>query len=104
MSATTGTFRRQLRNIVAEWPADPFRPNVQLKTLLASLTEHPNLTPVAVNATQALQKNAFMHKVRTRPSLPLPSSRFPSPPCAPRAERSAAGIPVHVVNAAFARS
>ena len=64
MSAAGTAARQQLRNIAAHWPADPFRPNVQLKTLLTSLAEHPNLTSSAVRATQALQRDEFKHKVR----------------------------------------
>ena len=63
MSAATSASRQQLRKIAARWPADPFRPNVQLKTLLTSLAEHPYLTSSAVRATQALQRDEFKHKV-----------------------------------------
>ena len=57
-------LRSQLRNMAAKWPTDPFRPNIQLKTLLTSLAEHPNLTGSAVRATQAIERDEFMHKVR----------------------------------------
>ncbi|KAI0744745.1 hypothetical protein C8Q76DRAFT_10888 [Earliella scabrosa] len=62
MSAAGASLRQQLQKIAAQWPGDPFRPNVQLKTFLASLADHPNLTPEAVRATRALQNDELMKK------------------------------------------
>ncbi|OSD03681.1 hypothetical protein PYCCODRAFT_1466603 [Trametes coccinea BRFM310] len=62
MSAVTTAVRQQMQRIAAQWPADPFRPTVQLKTFMESLAEHPNLTPAAVRASQAIQNNEFMNK------------------------------------------
>jgi hypothetical protein len=53
----------QLQRISAQWPADPFRPHLQLKTFLDSLSQHPNLTPGAVEAAQSLQNNVLYNKV-----------------------------------------
>lgn len=55
---------QQLRRVAATWPEDPFRPNMQLKTFLESLADHPNLTPQAVEAAQALKNNEIMKKVQ----------------------------------------
>lgn len=49
--------RQRLRHIAAEWPADPLRPKIQLKTFLAALADHPALSPRAVAATNALYQN-----------------------------------------------
>ena len=58
--STTNQLRhaqQRLRRITAEWPADPLRPKIQLKTFLAALAEHPALSPRAVAATNALHQN-----------------------------------------------
>lgn len=52
-----------LRRIAAEWPADPLRPNLQLKTFLATLADHPALSARAVAATRALHKNHVSDRV-----------------------------------------
>jgi hypothetical protein len=63
MSTTTTTnhlrhhAQQRLHHIAAEWPADPLRPKIQLKTFLAALSEHPALSPRAVAATHALHQN-----------------------------------------------
>lgn len=49
--------QQRLHHIAAEWPADPLRPKIQLKTFLAALAEHPALSPRAVAATNALYQN-----------------------------------------------
>ncbi|RDB19632.1 hypothetical protein Hypma_013320 [Hypsizygus marmoreus] len=48
---------KQMSGIAASWTRDPFRPNIQLQTLLQSLATHPRLTPQAVQAARALQDN-----------------------------------------------
>ena len=70
MSAAGASLRQQLQKIAAQWPGDPFRPNVQLKTFLASLADHPNLTPEAVRATRALQNDELMKKVSLMIRMP----------------------------------
>ncbi|OJT12356.1 hypothetical protein TRAPUB_11131 [Trametes pubescens] len=69
MSAAAAPINQQMRRIAAKWPGDPFRPNIQLKTLFESLAEHPNLTPTAVRAARALKNDEFIKKVRTTFSL-----------------------------------
>lgn len=54
----------QLHRIAAQWPVDPFRPHLQLKTFLNSLADHPQLTPHAVRAARALENSEFQKKVR----------------------------------------
>lgn len=49
--------QQRLRHIAADWPADPLRPKIQLKTFLAALAEHPALTPTSVAAANALHQN-----------------------------------------------
>lgn len=55
-----------LTKIALSWPVDPFRPNIQLKNFLKSLSAHPKLTSKAVQAAQSLQDNAIQKKVRHR--------------------------------------
>ncbi|KAI0830149.1 hypothetical protein BC628DRAFT_1313326 [Trametes gibbosa] len=62
MSAAVTPLKQQMQRIAAKWPGDPFRPNVQLKTLLTSLAEHPNLTPAAVRTARALKNGEFKAK------------------------------------------
>ncbi len=68
MSAAVSALKQQLHKIAAEWPGDPFRPNIQLKTFFEHLAEHPNLTPAAVRAARALHEDEFKNKV-SLPSL-----------------------------------
>ncbi|OAX38420.1 hypothetical protein K503DRAFT_741219 [Rhizopogon vinicolor AM-OR11-026] len=53
---------QQLTHIISSWPVDPFRPNIQLKNFLKSLSAHPKLTPQAVQAAQLLRDNAIQKK------------------------------------------
>lgn len=55
---------QKLSAVAHSWVADPFRPNLQLKTFLESLAAHPRLTPQAVSATRALRDNEMAKKVR----------------------------------------
>ncbi|KAI0651304.1 hypothetical protein C8Q79DRAFT_1004608 [Trametes meyenii] len=77
MSAAVTPLRQQMQRTVAKWPGDPFRPNVQLKTFLESLAEHPNLTPTAVRAAEALQGNEFQTKYALSAKTLQPAS-FPN--------------------------
>ena len=54
---STNHLGQRLRHIATQWPADPLRPKLQLKTFLAALAEHPALSPTAVAATNALYQN-----------------------------------------------
>lgn len=54
---STNHLRQRLRHIATQWPADPLRPKLQLKTFFAALAEHPALSPTAVAATNALHQN-----------------------------------------------
>ncbi|KAH7882186.1 hypothetical protein F5I97DRAFT_1817490 [Phlebopus sp. FC_14] len=53
---------QKLRAIAASWPADPFRPHLQLKTFFQSLAAHPNLTAEAVQATKTMLDNDIQKK------------------------------------------
>jgi len=55
--------QQRLRHIAVEWPADPLRPNLQLKTFLAALADHPALSARAVAATNALHQNRVTSRV-----------------------------------------
>ena len=55
--------QQRLRHIAAEWPADPLRPNLQLKTFLVALADHPALSERAVAATSALHQNHVQSRV-----------------------------------------
>ena len=54
---------QKLSTIAAAWPTDPFRPNLQLKQFLESLSTHPRLTPGAVRSASVLLENGVQHKV-----------------------------------------
>ncbi|OCH88942.1 hypothetical protein OBBRIDRAFT_733457 [Obba rivulosa] len=66
-------MRQQFRRIAAVWPVDTFR-TVQLKTFFESLAEHPNLTPQAVAAAQALHNNEFQKKFALSDRMLRPAS------------------------------
>ena len=65
-------YAQKLSTIAAAWPTDPFRPNLQLKQFLESLSTHPRLTPDAVRAAKVLLENGVQHKVSARPKLLVP--------------------------------
>ncbi|KAI9451255.1 hypothetical protein BJY52DRAFT_122528 [Lactarius psammicola] len=66
--------QQRLRHIAADWPADPLRPNLQLKTFLSALADHPALTANAVAATNALQKNQVSRRVPIPQTVLRPAS------------------------------
>ncbi|TBU45671.1 hypothetical protein BD309DRAFT_1017669 [Dichomitus squalens] len=74
MAAAPASLKHQLQKIAGRWAEDPFRPNVQLKTFLASLAEHPNLTPAAVRATRALEEGEFKKKYPLSDKIFKPAS------------------------------
>src|ERR1700730_5275539 len=55
---------RAMRSVADAWPADPFRPNLQLKQLFRHLADHPNLNAGAVHAAIALRQGVMAKKVR----------------------------------------
>ncbi|KAI0077659.1 hypothetical protein K474DRAFT_1674687 [Panus rudis PR-1116 ss-1] len=59
---STTKLSQQLHRIAAQWPGDPFRPHMQLKTFLESLADHPQLTPQAVKAARSLVNNEIQKK------------------------------------------
>ena len=61
--ATKTKLAQQLSTVASTWIKDPFRPNMQLQTLLQSLATHPRLTPQAVNAALALKENEVYRQV-----------------------------------------
>ncbi|KAN0080081.1 hypothetical protein V8E55_009647 [Tylopilus felleus] len=63
-------YAHKLKAIAAAWPADPFRPNMQLKHLLASLATHPRLTPDAVRSARVLLDNGVQHRHARSPPVP----------------------------------
>lgn len=62
-SHSTMSYAQKLRSVAAAWPADPFRPNMQLKTLLDSLSTHPRLSPDVVQSARVLLENGVQHRV-----------------------------------------
>jgi hypothetical protein len=60
--ASTTKLSQQLHRIASLWPADPFRPHLQLGTFLKALADHPQLSQQAVRAARALQENEFKKK------------------------------------------
>ncbi|KAI0656296.1 hypothetical protein C8Q70DRAFT_1013671 [Cubamyces menziesii] len=77
MSAASSALRQQMQRIAAKWPEDPFRPNMQLKTFLGSLAEHPNLTPASVRTARALERDEFKSKYALSEKILQPAS-FPN--------------------------
>lgn len=63
MATAPTSLKHQMQKIAGRWAEDPFRPNVQLKTFLTSLAEHPGLAPAAVRAVRALENDEFKKKV-----------------------------------------
>ncbi|KAH9960280.1 hypothetical protein BC827DRAFT_1133322 [Russula dissimulans] len=76
MSSTNHLARahQRLRHIAAEWPADPLRPNLQLKTFLAALADHPALSATAVAVTDALAQNRVIGRIPTPQVVLKPAS------------------------------
>ncbi|ETW79730.1 hypothetical protein HETIRDRAFT_49374 [Heterobasidion irregulare TC 32-1] len=72
--STSTKLAQQLRRISAEWPNDPLRPNMQLKTFLNSLADHPKLSPAAVTAAQVLQENRISKKFPIPEKILKPAS------------------------------
>ncbi|KAJ7353591.1 hypothetical protein DFH08DRAFT_857191 [Mycena albidolilacea] len=77
MAAQTGKLAADMARIAGACPIDPLRPHIQLQTFLKSLATHPRLTPAAVRAAQALERNemqkkyALTEKTLNPPSAPL---------------------------------
>lgn len=61
--SASAKLSKKLNDVAASWPIDPFRPNLQLKNFLKSLSTHPNLTSQAVQAARALKHNEIQNKV-----------------------------------------
>ncbi|KIM81931.1 hypothetical protein PILCRDRAFT_479495 [Piloderma croceum F 1598] len=72
---STSKISQKLSTIAASWPTDPFRPTMQLKTFLQSLSAHPNLTPKAVEAANALKGDVIMKKYPLSKKTLEPASR-----------------------------
>jgi hypothetical protein len=60
---STAKLSQKLSTIATSWPIDPFRPTLQLRLFLQSLSTHPNLTPNAIEAANALKENLIMKEV-----------------------------------------
>ncbi|KAK7676063.1 hypothetical protein QCA50_020987 [Cerrena zonata] len=71
---STTKLSQQLHRIAAQWPADPFRPHLQLKSFLDSLADHPQLTPQAVKAAHALLNNDVQRKYKLTDKMLRPKS------------------------------
>ncbi|KAJ6619053.1 hypothetical protein B0H10DRAFT_2027428 [Mycena sp. CBHHK59/15] len=86
MAAPTRKLAGELARIAAACPVDPLRPHIQLQNFLKSLSTHPRLTPAAVRAAQALERNEIQKKYALTDKIMNPAS-------APRHyERLAEGI------------
>ncbi|KZT24957.1 hypothetical protein NEOLEDRAFT_1178726 [Neolentinus lepideus HHB14362 ss-1] len=71
---STSKLSRQLNRIALSWPYDAFRPNLQLKTFLSSLSTHPGLTADVVEAARALSNNEISKQYPLPPNLLKPAS------------------------------
>ncbi|KAG6891448.1 hypothetical protein C0992_006707 [Termitomyces sp. T32_za158] len=84
---------KQMSEIAATWVKDPFRPNLQLKTLWQSLATHPRLTSQSVRAARALKDNEmFKQYPLSRKTLHPASSPAHYDRLAEAFEKSAKGI------------
>ena len=63
-TSSVSKLSRQLKQVAQSWPTDPFRPNMQISNFFQSLATHPDLTPEAVRAAQALQNGELQKQVR----------------------------------------
>ncbi|KAF9526027.1 hypothetical protein CPB83DRAFT_858534 [Crepidotus variabilis] len=66
---------QKLTSIAESWVKDPFRPNLQLSTLLNSLAAHSRLTKQAVESARALRDNGMMKKYPLTQKMLDPASR-----------------------------
>ena len=62
-SKATAVLAQKLNGIAETWVKDPFRPNLQLQTLLQSLATHPKLSHRVVQAARALRDNDVYKEV-----------------------------------------
>jgi len=67
--------KKSLSTIATSWPIDPFRPTLQLRLFLQSLSTHPNLTPNAIEAANALKENLIMKEYPLSKKTLEPASR-----------------------------
>ncbi|KAK7055142.1 hypothetical protein R3P38DRAFT_3253258 [Favolaschia claudopus] len=74
MAARTGKLAVEMTRIASACPIDPLRPHIQLQTFLNSLATHPNLTPSAVRAAQALERNDMQQKFALTDKILRPAS------------------------------
>ncbi|CAK5270974.1 unnamed protein product [Mycena citricolor] len=58
----TRKLAEEMARVAAACPVDPMRPHIQLQNFLKSLATHPNLTPQAVSAAEALERNAAQNE------------------------------------------
>ncbi|KAL0952734.1 hypothetical protein HGRIS_006965 [Hohenbuehelia grisea] len=72
--ATAGKLGQKLASVASVWHVDPFRPQLQLKTFLTSLSRHPHLTPAAVQAARALKDNELSKKYPLSKKMLEPAS------------------------------
>jgi len=87
------TLAQELNRIAGNWVRDPFRPNLQLQTLLQSLATHPRLTPQAVKAAHALNNNdVYKQYPLSKKTLQPPSAPLHYDRVAEGFEKSAKGI------------
>ncbi|KAJ7079564.1 hypothetical protein B0H15DRAFT_858231 [Mycena belliarum] len=73
MAATKG-LAKEMARIASACPTDPLRPHIQLQTFLQSLATHPRLTPAAVRAAQALERNDMQKKYALTDKMLNPAS------------------------------
>ncbi|KAF9784666.1 hypothetical protein BJ322DRAFT_1065679 [Thelephora terrestris] len=71
---TTKAVGNNLQKLAAQWPVDPFRPHLQLKMFLESLSHHPKLTDQAVIATRSLLQDDLRHKYKLGKRIMQPAS------------------------------
>ncbi|KAF7326839.1 hypothetical protein MVEN_01675200 [Mycena venus] len=74
MAAPTGKLAAEMAKIARACPIDPLRPHIQLQTFLNSLATHPRLTPAAVRAAQALERNEMQKKYALTDKILKPAS------------------------------
>ncbi|KAJ7050876.1 hypothetical protein C8F01DRAFT_1212847 [Mycena amicta] len=70
----TNKLVAEMARIASACPIDPLRPHIQLQTLLKSLAAHPRLTPAAVRAAHALERNEMQQRYALSDKILKPTS------------------------------
>ncbi|KAK1232189.1 hypothetical protein PQX77_004670 [Marasmius sp. AFHP31] len=71
---SSSKLAQNMSKVAKSWPKDPFRPHLQLSGFLESLSNHPRLTPQAVQAAQALENSTVQKRYPLSEKIFKPAS------------------------------